>query len=199
MLAALLLALQPNTAEAPVPSVQETVRHVKCGPGNGSAFVVGDDIVATANHVAIHVVKEENNCVDAATGNKFRVYFQDPDNDFALMTVDLPDVEPVKYSCGHYEAGKSYTAYGYSSYQLPSLQFPAEPHVATGKMAKIFNWDVAELKGYARPGQSGGMFVDDKTGRAIGMVNAGTLHIITGAVMGTAYSVPLRNTVLCKS
>lgn len=194
LLAALLIPLS-TVAVAPTLEAPDlnAIRHIACDEGNGSGFLIGDDILVTAEHVA-----SLTNCKDGATGVPLNTYYSDESKDFAIMTGDLPDVRYLRYNCKPFYMGHNYSSYGYSSYQMPKREFLIKPHTVTGLYGPVLGVDrMAALRGYARPGNSGGPMILTGTNIVTGMVNAGNLHIITGEVLGTTFSVELRDTVLC--
>lgn len=196
LLASLLAfgASVPAVAPAPAYSTNlEAVRSIQCDEGRGSGFLIGDNILVTAAHVA-----DGTNCKDGETGNPLITYFKQGTRDFALMTGILPDVPYLKYDCKPYNTELNYIGYGFSSYQLPSYGFHQEPVKFVGTYTEALGREhMAVLHSWNRPGHSGGPIMQAGTNVVTGMVNAGKIHLITGNILGTTYSVELKSTILC--
>lgn len=189
----------PTYQYAPAPTVNlSAVRLIVCKEGSGSGFLIGDNIVATAAHVA-----SGTNCVDAATNEPLKTYNTDPVADFALMTGDLPDMRYIKVSCGGYKPGKV-SAYGISSFHIAYEEFRQvdldvgdlqnveddEGHTALN-MRKVFG-------GYIVPGMSGGPHIQE--GYAVGITNLGEYQEVLGLMFPEpmGYGRELKDTILCR-
>lgn len=202
LLAAFLIStaspVSVGTAFAPVfihpPTVNlSAVRPLRCGTGSGTGFVIANDVLVTALHVAVL-----GNCKDAETGVPLVTYHEDPTNDFAIMTGAYPDGGPyIKYACGSYQKGRRYLSVGYRRmYRLDSL-------VATGTYSpEYFPVSGKNMPGMHRltggivPGMSGGGMFDYETGRFHGINNVYSANR-TG-IITESYSYELKNTVLCR-
>ncbi len=174
------------------------VRQIVCNEGIGSGFMIGDDIVVTANHVTVMT-----GCKDRQTGAGLLTYKQDVAHDFALMTGKLPDMSYIKYDCSRYKKGELYISYGISDLFQNGSILRAVSMIAEGKNVDIHFEDggdlnrIPVLSGYNVGGMSGGMIVDPRSGYAIGLVNAGREGIFRIPV-GISYSYELADTILCK-
>ena len=191
----MLSYLTAATLTFAIPGIQpdvniEAVRHIDCPSWSGSGFVIADDIIATANHVV------DKGCIDTKTGTKLVAYYQDPEHDFALMTGKLPYIVPIKYDCIPYRAGKTYIAYGLSSY--PNLSYPitrASTVYALGKGDKRLRdgtlmKGIWSFRGRTVPGMSGGPYLSIETMYVRGIVNAGNS-------INSSLSYSLSDTILC--
>lgn len=205
----LLAALLSSPAMTPdfVPYFPEkmfnlsTVRLIGCTGTAGTGFLIGQDILVTAAHVA-----EAKNCSDVATGKPLTTYHVDEENDFALMTGDLPFMPFARVSCEGYKKGHTYMSYGISSHFAPIQLFRASAQVATGiytdKDFIVRGSDGAKavpgmmfLLGNIVPGESGGPIVDDNAG-VVGINNVSFGNFL-GQPAGKTYSFELKNTILC--
>jgi hypothetical protein len=194
-LLALLSNINPLAQEVSRPPTLNlsAVRPLICDEGTGSGFMIGDNILATANHVAVL-----HNCRDVVTGTKFTTYKTDAAHDFALMTGEFPKIPYVKYSCDGYKNKRDYSAYGHSAHGQPYYIFRQEIVRATKHFtpADMIVDDMPMpgmrvLYGFPVPGMSGGP-VTDQYGTAFGIVNAGDGK-------GNFFSYELKDTILCKA
>ncbi len=178
------------------------VRHISCSLGSGSGFIVDDDVIATALHVA-----DLGGCKDTATGQVLTTYVRDEVNDFALMSGVLPNMPYARVSCKGYEQGKQYMSYGYSSFRAAEPLLRAAIHNALGDytddsfevregMKTVKMPGLAHLEGYIVPGTSGGP-IATLDGKVTGINNVG-YQTPWGTPLGQTYSYELKNTVLCK-
>lgn len=176
------------------------IRRITCDEGSGSGFLIADNVVATAFHVA-----NLSNCKDQVTGEALNTYHTEEDDDFALMTGNLPDMPYLKPSCQGYQARGVYHAYGVTGYWTGVPVFGAVTVIGTGGYMEVdFNNDdgglkrAAILKGYTVSGQSGGPIIDVLTGAVPGMVNAGSVDMF-GGLLGRALSLEFKDTVICNN
>lgn len=170
------------------------IRQIKCDEGAGTGFVVGNDILVTALHVA-----NATNCKDAGTGKPLKTYHTEKDKDFALMAGDYPDYGPyIKVSCRGYTKGQKYYGFGYRN------MFRMDVLTATGRYTPpgtiISGTDMSGmqiLKGGIIQGQSGGPMIERETGEAVGFINANRWDDSTGKIY-ESYSYEFKHTKLCK-
>jgi len=184
----------PTLAENPI-------RLIECNEGQGSGFVVGKDIIATAAHVA-----ESTGCYDVGSHRFVRPYYVDHQHDFALLTADISDtVVPIKYNCKRYKTNREYTSYGWTSYDTTKLtehmrSAVAKKNYSTSDMVVSMPWGTVSLPGArhldggALPGMSGGPVM--RNGIAYGLNNYGNMTIF--GPTGENYSFELADTILCK-
>lgn len=199
LLSALLISSAPIPgAMFPPTNVNlSVVRQLECASGSGTGFVVEDNVIATANHVA-----NIGSCYDAQTGQLYTVLHQDAEHDFALMTgktLAMP-LQPV--SCQGYKKGDTYFTYGFSSFKQLNTLFRLSPLVAqeeeTFQMrSSPLTYTMFRLSGYIVFGQSGSP-VFDGDGRITGVVNIGDFDGNDNPT-GKMLSTELKDTILCKS
>ena len=159
----------------------------------GSGFLIGKGILATAYHVAAG-----QNCYDEATGAKLVMYYKDPKHDFALMTgPDMPtDLPYIKYACLPFKKGESYIYYGISQYGQARPIIRNNTLVYTGDVTQddkavvdfIYSKGMSIFRGAIAPGMSGGP-VTDVNGYAVAVNNAGNSD--------TTLLFQLKDTLLC--
>jgi S1-C subfamily serine protease len=205
ILTALLLVSSVPVVEKPLGSPFEptfnlsAVRLIDCEEGSGSGFLIGNDILVTADHVATLT-----NCVDAQTKVPLKAYKRDIPNDTALMTGKLPNMPYFKYNCSRYKKGQTYSAYGISAFFQDNYIFRSVSMKGTGDYTDVSFLDgsvmpnMPRLWGFTVPGMSGGPIVDIVTGFVVGIVNAGMRNVI-GIPTGEAFSYELAETFLCKN
>lgn len=212
ILAASLLAataaLPPReVSPSPEPDVNLSgIRLISCNEGSGTGFVVGENVLATALHVA-----RMTGCKDSRTGDALATYHRDPTNDFALMVGTYPKLLTMRWSCEGYKVHDRYDAYGISGYGINMSVFRQYKVIATstitdenflvGKMdgssKRVPVPGMRELRGYIVPGMSGGPIARSDNGLIVGMNNVGTFFF-DFLVQNVAYSFELKNTILCK-
>lgn len=202
MVAAISLSLAPNGGAQvdPEPTVNlSAVRMIICDEGQGSGFLINDNVIATAAHVS-----NGTNCYDKETLMPLKEATVDKEHDFALMTGNLPDMPPIKYSCEGYKAGKV-DAYGYSDFNRANMLFRQVTLTVGGK--EDVHLDTGEIlkgprrlsDGYIVFGMSGGPHIQN--GYAVGLTNSGNY---LESIFGVRYMLPkssgfeLKDTVLCK-
>lgn len=213
ILAAILLASSPTPALAPTittagkpifgpePTMSlSAIRRIQCEEGTGSGFIIADDILVTALHVATI-----GGCKDAETGVGLLTYHEDQVNDFALMSGDLPEVIPFKYSCAGFRTGETYYSYGitpwsfkspvFGQYKVTALDQYTDSSFVVGRK-KTPMPGMRYLDGYIVPGNSGGP-VSDLNGFAVGINNVSGRAFFGLGVKTDGYSYELRNTILC--
>jgi hypothetical protein len=183
-----------------VPEINlSAMRSITCKEGYGSGFMIDEDTLSTAGHVA-----SMTKCYDDATGEPLQTTHMDSKHDFAIMKGNLPSIPPLKIDCGGYKKGHTYYAYGHSMYGQFYRIFRQNTMKATGEYTnKTYALrdgtkmpGMAHLKGNTVPGMSGG-YIGHNNGYAVGMVNVG-YHDRFGYVTGDAYSYEFKNTILCK-
>lgn len=171
---------------------------IRCEEGQGTGFIIGDGIVATALHVA-----SMHSCKDAKTDRPMMMYKADKEHDFALMTHRaLFKMPPMHYDCAAYTPGRTFTAYGMSSFNQEGLIARAVSLKFNGIYQDVLLgsdmfYGMAVLSGYNVHGMSGGPIVDQETGMVIGIVNAGA-DGPDGLPVGISMSFQLKDTILCK-
>lgn len=210
LIGSIAIALSGGWSDTPgaVPEINlSAMRPITCDEGTGSGFMIDRDKIVTAYHIA-----GLTNCFDSETGNKLTRTYVDEHRDFAMMKGTMPDIPPLKIDCGGYEKGRTYYAYGYSSYGQSYRIFRQNTVVASGKYSGpdmmvggiikdgkegVYAMPgMAHLNGYTVPGMSGG-YVGHDTGSAVGMVNVGE-HTPWGTLTGNMHSYEFKNTILCK-
>jgi S1-C subfamily serine protease len=204
LLAALLLSTSAPVVEKPLGTPFEptfnlsAVRLIDCEEGSGSGFLIDDDILVTAKHVA-----DLTNCVDVSTKTSLTTYKTGPDQDIAVMTGKLPDMPYFKYDCSRYQKGQMYSAYGISDFFQRDYIFRSVSMKGTGEYTDVKFRDgsvmtnMPRLWGFAVPGMSGGPIVNINTGNVVGIVNAGMRNLF-GIPTGEVFSYELASSFLCK-
>lgn len=198
LLTAFLISIPSPLGYAPViihpPTVNlSAVRPIKCNEGSGTGFVIADDVLATALHVA-----NATNCKDAETGVTLTTYHEDAANDFALMSGDYPNGGPfIKYSCGSFKVGKTYLSLGFRRmFRLDTLvatgQYSPADYVVSGMPMPGMH----KFKGGIVFGMSGGVIFNPDDGKVHGINNVAAWDR-SGRISET-YSYELKNTILCK-
>lgn len=182
-------------------TVLSAIRQIDCDEGQGSGWMIADNVMVTARHVAT-----ATNCKDNLTGAPLKMYKEDPAKDLALVTGRLPRLgEYIKYSCAGYRPGSEYDVYGWSSFGYPETIFRHHRVVATDQFStedeKLRDGTsmpgMRKFKGYTVPGMSGSPYMKD--GVAYGIVNVGYSGKFFGipVVMPKAESYELKGSFLC--
>lgn len=203
LIAATLLLQSPVVHQLPdfgaTPTVDlSAIRLISCDKWTGTGFLIADNIMATAAHVA-----KGTHCEDQKTHKPAVTYYSDDKTDFALMSVGLKGIPYIKYNCSRFKTGQHYASYGYSSYLQNYMIFRQSDIVAMSDYTdENFNVEgvvhphMRHVFGASVPGHSGGPVIDSITGYAIGMNNAGYMNIF-GLANGENYSTELADTILC--
>lgn len=200
MLLPLLLSLSVDVPiYAPEPTVNlSAIRRIECDESYGSGFIIADNTIATAGHVA-----SGTNCTDGETKKPLILSKIDGKTDFALMTGELPDMPYIKYNCEGYKNGLV-DAYGISEFHV---SFPIFRQVTLSVREKrdvtldsgaVFK-NMRHLRGYIVPGMSGGPHI--QKGEAVGLSNVGYSEIKFGLrfILPDAYGYELKDTFLCQT
>jgi hypothetical protein len=174
----------------PPPAIQhDAIRKIMCDQGQGTAFVIADGVLVSAEHVT-----ENTGCFDLLTKQEIRTYHTDSLRDFSLSYMDTTGIVPMKYSCKRFRTGKSYYTFGYGAgrYMVNHLiggkAYSPDDLSVGGQMG---GWGgMRLLSGLMIGGQSGGPITDAK-GIVHGINNVSNSYNI-------AYSYELADTVLCK-
>jgi hypothetical protein len=201
VLVAASLALASYGSYLPEPTVNlSAIRTISCDEGYGTGFMIADNVVATANHVA-----ELTNCVDGATDVPLRRYVIDEAHDFALMGGQLPDMPYIKVSCSGYTTGAPYDLFGYSAFRRP---FPIFQYMRLEATDRFTDDDffvgpertpmpgMRYLSGFSVAGLSGSPITHG--GYAVGILNVGFSTNLGYTIMPKAASYQLKDTILCR-
>jgi hypothetical protein len=158
------------------------IRQIRCDHWTGSGFLIGDKIMATANHV----MDGGTGCRDVESGSPLKVYKRDKPHDLVLVTgPTLPiDIPYINISCERFKTGEQYLAYGISGFEQNHEIIRNNVLTATKKYTgKDFKFDdgmvvahAREFLGYQAPGISGGP-VMDIWGYAHGLVTGGSVEV----------------------
>lgn len=173
LLAAITLAAYPTPTDDPYinmirpPAMDiSAVRQIACDGWTGSGFLIGNKIMATANHV----MDGGENCIDVASGSPIHAYKTDKAHDLALVTgPELPtDIPYVKISCAPFKTGDKYIVYGITGYGqrrtivrnnvLTATKNYTDPGFKFDDGTPIVGARV--FLGYEAPGMSGGPIAD---------------------------------------
>jgi len=189
--------------DASTPDVNvSAVRQIACDHWTGSGFLIGDKIMATANHV----MDGGTGCRDVATGTLLHVYKEDKAHDLVLVTGPaLPtDIPYIRIGCSGYKTGETYVSFGISGFGqrqeltiadfvVAQKDYTDESFVVAGSK---YSWaGMRHLVGKGVPGMSGGFFTD-LNGNAVGMVNVGARFF--GLPLLDKWSYEFKDTFLCK-
>ena len=186
----LILIATAALSFVPSPMINhDSVRKVLCKEGQGTAFVIGTGILATAEHVG-----ELTSCKDAETGEPYTTYHRDGLRDFALLSGNTRSLKPLPYDCTRFKTGQSYFSFGYGRgrYMVHHLIAGAEYSPEDLQVGEdMFGWGgMRFLTGLIVGGQSGGP-VTDENGNVVGINNVSNEG-------SRAYSYELADTILCK-
>lgn len=208
ILASLSIATLPPSMVSPSPEPDVNlsgIRLITCDEGSGTGFVVGENVLATALHVA-----DLTNCQDAQTKKPLTMYHSEPEDDFALMRGEYPKLLALRWACEGYKTGQGYDSYGISSFAVGQSIFRQYKAVSTGRytnnsfiVGKMKGGErpmpgMHELRGWVVPGNSGGPVTRQRDGRVIGINNVGVSSFFGYLQHNDLYSYELKNTVLCK-
>lgn len=166
--------LPPDT---PVNTETGAILAIVCNEGFGTGFVVADNTVATALHVA-----SLHNCRIGQNGRRIKLYVADTKHDFALMTTDTTGMAHIPYSCVRYNNKQHYFAFGFGDGRPMLQRLTGTKHREDG---------MRMLLGTLISGQSGGPVVDGK-GVVHGINNASNYY------WGLSWSAELADTPLCR-
>ena len=177
-------AAEATTRENIDPAEFPEVVQVFCRTGPmtgtvGTAFRVSASILLSAAHATTH-----GDC--SIRGEPFKVL--ETYGDFAILQQDKAAPKWLTIDCGGFVRGKTYRAIGFAR----GLPTQTEVEVrATGESFHGFSrlWGVFNII----PGQSGGVFLDAETGKAVGVIN------VYNAERGDSGSIALKDTIICGS
>lgn len=183
------------------PTNLSAIRVLHCGGGQGTGWMIADNIIVTANHVS-----SVGGCSDVATGAPLKVYAVDEKKDMSLLTGNLPKYgQYIKYSCNGYTVGEKYDIFGWSTVGYPEIIFRQQTLTATAEMTDDrFKIDglpsvgMRVMNGYGAPGLSGAPYIKD--GVAYGLHNAGYrgFNFLMGTMLWKpAFSFELKDSILC--
>jgi len=205
LMAALLatVPILPPVEGSPSPRPNVTlsgIRLINCDRSSGSGFVIDENVLATAAHVA-----DDTNCKDGVTGAPLTRYYEDKENDFALMVGTYPKILALKYSCQGYNTGEHYDSYGISSHYVGIPIFRQYRLIAaddyTNSLFVVQGTpmpNMRHLRGYIIPGLSGGPVAKSLTGEIVGINNVNLRSFFGLVMINETYSYELKNTILCK-
>ena len=168
----------PARTEAGIAAeVHPEIVQVRCLTGSGTAFYVGPRTLVSVAHVT-----SAPGCF--INGKRFEVVHQK--DDFTILRVQEATTKWLSVDCKGFVVGRTYAAWGFAR-GLKSLTSVDGVFVG-GKLG-----DFAELWGvfHAVPGQSGGPYIDEATGKVPGAIN------VYNHREGYSGSTELRGTVLC--
>lgn len=184
--ALLAAALVPMLASAQLPLDAPTVgdnhpmvAKVRCMFGSGSAFRVGKDYWISVKHVT-----SQPGC--SVDGEPISELWQDPKRDFSIFRLAARTGRSLKIDCGGFVEGRKYRAIGHARGLNEQTSITL---VATGETREGF----AVLRGIFTviPGQSGGLFQDTVTGKAVGAI---AVYVPQAGISG---AVSLSDTSVC--
>jgi hypothetical protein len=170
------------------------VRQISCDHWSGSGFLIGDRIMATANHV----MEGGTGCIDVDTGTPLTVYKTDKAHDLTLVTgPNLPtDIPYVKISCEPFHTGEKYLAYGITGYGqmedivrnnvLTATEAYTAPDFKFSDGMSVVHARV--FLGYEAPGMSGGPITD---------INGYSHGLVTGGGPLTSFHYEFAEGMLC--
>lgn len=193
-LLAALIALFPTPAVPRAgPGIElEAVRVIVCAEGFGTAFVIADRTLVTADHIAYM-----HNCREGMTGRPVVPYHRDETHDFALLTGDTTGMPKLRYSCERYVTGRVYANYGYGERGFTSHDVTARSgytdntFVSNGLHGNHIQSGMRAFTGEITSGQSGGPVVDDE-----GVVHG--INNVSDDATHESWSYELADTILCR-
>lgn len=146
------------------------VRKIACTKGNGTGFMISDDIMITAQHV----IQGSSECHDAYTNEPLTPIYQSYEEDFAVLRVP-PMEKPkkkLKITCAGFTPGKVYYSIGFVG-DLIVTRVRATDQIDSAKDYRTGTpfRQVRVLNGLVIPGMSGGPIIDPH-GRVVGINNA---------------------------
>lgn len=154
----------------------DSIRKIRCsykdGQGHGTAYVVAQDTLLTANHV----VEGGTDCFDGASGEPVTVVSQNAALDYAVLKMPTKKIPFMKLDCTGFVANKTYYSIGYAG--VGSMDLMITRLRASGTLTSnddsnegVFFTNMEKAEGVLIQGMSGGPVIDDK-GRVVGMNNA---------------------------
>lgn len=159
----------------------------------GTAFYLGDNQFISA----LHVVNEDESCVEAGSQYPLEIIKSDKTKDIVLLKIiaDEPlSAQGMKINCEGFKKGETYLTLGYAN----GIVFVINKLIDTGRTTnKEFiidekSWPgMRELSGFLVVGMSGGPVVD-LNGKVVGINN------VTGYFGTKAYSFQLKDTFMCE-
>jgi len=170
----------------------KSVKLIFCGTNVGTAVVIDERTLLTANHVT------EGNlaCIDDVTGKVGTVSLRDSNNDISTIVFTpktFPKEHQLKISCKGFNKNEVYYAVGWER----GTDLVVNRLKATGSFRTLGTTENSEFEhvsvliGRMVKGMSGGPVVD-QDGKMVGM-NTATDNI------ATAFSKAMRDTVFCHS
>jgi len=188
-----LLALFASSALS-VANPMDGIRQVLCGDPKTHALWTGT-MVHVAPHTyltANHVAQFDSVCFDVATHQQLVVSYNDPTNDFAMISA-VKELDNVifKVSCEPFKTGKDYYSIGYPDSFPVVIKVKATP-TYTNQYFKVEgkNWyHMRQMRGPILHGMSGGPMFDKNF----------VIHGINNAANNVwSWSRELADTQLCK-
>lgn len=168
-----LMVIQPQ-------SIVQVICYGKGGVWAGTAFRIGPGgLGASVNHVT----SSGGTCL--IDGKPMNLAYKSPTYDFSEVLLDDGPYIPI--DCGGFVKGKRYLGVGYARglSTLTTVELTATGETSENESVLEGMWTVV-------PGMSGGVLIDEETGRAVGTINMDDFQD------GLSWSVPLSVTPLCK-
>jgi hypothetical protein len=181
LLGACSLAFVPATTKQDVEAFVQhpNVKQVVCLGGKGTAFRIGPDRFASVAHVT-------NNDTCSIDGKPISGV-QERSIDFSTIALPNDGQDGLKIDCGGFVPGQWYWATGYA------YGAPFQTNIALyATYVKVNGMRMFYGPRTVIPGMSGGP-IFNASGAVVGTVNA--YH----PLLGTSYSVELKDTELCRS
>jgi hypothetical protein len=168
---------QVVTATGIDPSIHPEIVRVDCEDSRGSAVKIGPNTLLSVAHVT-----SGEGCMIG--GKPFKIIATK--GDFSVLLSEITSDRWLQHDCGGFVGGRTYTAIGFARGLNSQTTIDA---VAMGERI----WGFERLWGVFTviPGMSGGGFIDQSTGRLVGMVN------VYEARRGDSGSVALKDTSIC--